>query len=707
MNYQKSRESGRAKWNSYLFDAFSKGDNNNGRSSRNASNGGPVWLEKSLSEARDSEEETMSISVQSVSSSFLRGQNVPVDPFVLAEREEKRRKAMELQQAIKQQLEERENLKKIEREKLYRQERLEEERLSRQMEIERLRLEKEQKAQNEKLENERKKEEAMKRALEKASMEAQIERERKRREKALLQSSLDETISIQKIGEKTEIFIDEIVKNSPIKNEAIERSVTPVMKQPSPQIDLDDDDGETILIGTPIKLKKKNLDNFRKRTFYRRQQNVEESKPTTSDEEISTPKTTRSVDSNNNEKSQAPPKTLTDLEGIAIVLQTMPLVPFVPISNEMFGGFNQLNNLAFLMAAQNRMNSPNVMLPIISSKENPQTPSEKLDLSQFIMPPNNPSTITFQIQQVPSIDERIKSVPPTPEVVTNSSKVEEVKEVVSVQQAIEEKPMVDNNPIMAPAVPHDGTFTKEETQTHDAFTSTIKEMKIIESDPVQENPKVRILTPKKYRNAAKNGKTVATQTESFLFCEYCTYQHHHHRCSHSIINNEIANITASSNCSSLQPQENISNSEVKPKEKKGSERPKWGVRNPPVKYMKASERDPFYGKQRKKRYLKKTNSECSEKGDEGCTFKECPLVKSSPLLPKRCPKANLESLCSLKTDRFGNVCLLDEPNFIISEAFRRVSTRPEIYASDTESSIELKHRSFFLPRNDFQDIFVD
>lgn len=605
INYQKSRESGRAKWNSYLFDAFSKGDNNpNGRSSRNNTNGGPVWLEKSLSEARDSEEETMSISVQSVSS-FLRGQNVPVDPFVLAEREEKRRKAMELQQAIKQQLEERESIKKMEREKLYQQEKLEEERLARQMEIERLRLEKEQKMQNEKLENERKKEETMRKALEKAAMEAQIEREKKRREKALLQSSLDETISIQKIGEKTEIFLDQeiaknspgnfnkqmvqsspgnfvknsprqMVKNSPVKTVEFERSSTPILKQPSPQPnEIDDEDGETILIGTPIKLKKKNLDNFRKRTFYRRHQQNVESKPTTSDEEISSPKTTRSVDSNNNEKSQNTQKNLTDLEGIAIVLQTMPLVPFVPISNEMFGGFNQLNNLAFLMAAQNRMNSPNQ-----------QTNNEKLDLGQFIMQPNNPSTITFQIQQVPSTDEKIKSVPPTPEAIensNNSNKLEEAKVEPIVPQVNEEKiEKIENNPISTPAIPHDGTFTKEETNTQDAFTSTAKEIKIIENDTVQENSTVKILTPKKYRNLM-NGKSIGTQTESFMFCEYCTYQQRHHRCSHNLLGNENSTITTTSNCSSVQPQENANaannNNVVKPKEKKGSEeRPKWGVR---------------------------------------------------------------------------------------------------------------------------------
>lgn len=723
INYQKTRENGRAKWNSYLFDSYAKGgvaaENTNGRSSTN----GPIWLEKSLSEARDSEEETMSISVQSVSS-FLRGQNVPIDPFVLAEREEKRRKAMELQQAIKMQLEERENMRKFEKEKQYQQERLEEERHAKQMEIERRQLEKEQKIQNEKLENERKREEAMKRALEKAAMDAKIEKDKKRRERSMaLQNSLDETISIQKIGERTEIFIEgcqkEMVRATPVKNLEIQRALSPVKN--TQNIENDEDDGETILIGTPIKLKKKNLDNFRRKNYHRRPPANEEELKSTSDDEMSTPKTAKSSDSNNNcEKLplQNPPKSFSDLEGIAFVLQTMPLVPFVPITNEMFGGFNQLNNLAFLMA-QNRLNSPNVMLPIISPRDNPQTPNEKLDLSQFIIPPNNPSTITLQIQQVPPppslTDDRIKSVPSTPNSMMinngeNYNKIVEGNSLIAQQVVNDNLSSQQTRDILSThIVPHDGTFTKEETQTHhDAFTSTTKEIKIIENEDVEQE--IKILTPKKYRNAARSCKSIGTQTESFLFCEYCSFQHQQHKCSHSIINSELAAVSTanntSSNCTSVQSPENM-----KPRDKKiAEERPKWGVRNPPVKYLKASERDPFYnhGKGRKKRSLKKAVSEC-EKSDDGCGFKDCPLIKNSPLLPKRCPKSNLESLCSnllpIKTDRFGNVCLVDESNFIMKEAYRRVKARSEMYASDTESSIDIKHKSFFSRRNDFVDVF--
>lgn len=729
-----------------------------------------MWLEKSLSEARDSEEETMSISVQSVSSSFIRGQNVPIDPFTIAEREVKRRKAMELQQAIKEQLEERDNLKKLERERQWQQEKLEEDRLARQMDIEKRRLEKERQMQNEKLENERKKEEVMRKALEKAAIEAQKERERKRKDRALaLQSSLDETISIQKIGERTEIYIEgcqkplsssmlEATKDIPEKRESEIEPVNEKNKNISPvkysnnnntktdtsdnsdntyqeneeekddNGDDDDDDGETVLIGTPIKLKKKNLENFRRKFHKRQQQKVDELK--TSDEEISTPKTIKSTDSNvtekNSEKTAATMKTISDLEGIAFVMQTMPIVPtFVhPLNtNEMFG-FNQLSSLAFLMAAQNRLNSPNVMLPIIS-RDISSTPSanEKLDLSQFIIPSSNPSTITLQFQQVdnnfmrqnvaaPIDDDKIKSVPPTPDL---QQQQQQSVPHSPPQKDIDES--VEKFKIVTPStIPHDGTFTKEDCTQADAVTSTENGEQYCSN-----NNEIKILTPKKYRTIPKmdkHARTVSTQTESFLFCEYCSYQHHqhshHHGCSHSIM--DESNITASSDSNNNNNNKDAQPEIIsKPKEKQNptETRPKWGVRNPPRPYLKASERDPFYGRTRKKRYLKKAASESEKNDEDSCSFKECPLIKS-PLLSKRSNKQqqNRENLCSnllpIKTDRFGRVCLVDEQNFIMKEAIKRYNHRSD-YASDTESSsTDVKHKSFFLPRaNDFKDIFVD
>lgn len=68
---------------------------------------------------------------------YLRGQNIPVDEAILQERETKRLKALELQNAIKKQLEEKDRQRKEERERRLREERLEEERIKREREKER------------------------------------------------------------------------------------------------------------------------------------------------------------------------------------------------------------------------------------------------------------------------------------------------------------------------------------------------------------------------------------------------------------------------------------------------------------------------------------------------------------------------------------------------------------------------------------------
>lgn len=655
-NYQRN---GRAKWNSYLhsFDAFSK---DNGRSSKT----GPNWLEKSLGENRDSDDdaETMSISMRSVSS-FLRGQNVPVDPQILAEREAKRRKAMELQQAIKQQLQERENLKRIEREKQLQTEKLEEERIARQMERERKRLEYEQNLQYEKIEAERKKEETMRKALEKAAVEAQKEKERKRREKVAMQVAIDETISVQKIGERTEISIIEKPTNETFDvvehNDENDEEIAQIENETNTEND--EDDGETVLIGTPIKLRKKNLVDYRKK-FAKRQQRVEEK--LTSDEEVpATP-----IKSTTPQTPPEKPKIFSDMaDNLALLLQSLPLLPVVPISHDFFGLNNQLNNLALLMSAQNHHN-------------------------QFLKPPCSPQTITLQIQQVemkspvPTVEEeKIPSIPSTPAV-----------KLMMKSETFDKQPEPEVECKTSPPLPHEGTFTinKESTESQvDASTSTV------------EDRVVKFLTPQKYRNEYKSLEslqTIGTQTESFLFCEYCSYHHQ-----------------KQSQCSQA---EDTDGSQLDSSEKKlmkhamMDNRPKWGARNPPVKYLKASERDPWHGKNRKRRYLKKAMSE-SEKSEDaastsGCLLKECPLLKSP--MPSQKSQVNRENVCrnlvplKYQFDRNGRICV-DQQKFMANEAFRRVGASYKSETnSDAESSvIDIKHRSFFPRGKDFQDIFVD
>ncbi|KAK4876795.1 hypothetical protein RN001_009301 [Aquatica leii] len=119
---------------------------------------------------------------------YIRGQNNPIDPLELAERERKRQLARAHQEAIKQQLEERENKRRLERERRIREEREEELRIEREQELERKRREHENRIFIEKQERERKRKEALEEAIQLAEKEAQ---EQKRKQKMLKQINLN------------------------------------------------------------------------------------------------------------------------------------------------------------------------------------------------------------------------------------------------------------------------------------------------------------------------------------------------------------------------------------------------------------------------------------------------------------------------------------------------------------------------------------
>ncbi|XP_014476393.1 PREDICTED: putative uncharacterized protein DDB_G0271982 isoform X2 [Dinoponera quadriceps] len=117
---------------------------------------------------------------------YLRGQNIPVDADILQEREARRQKALELQNAIKQQLEEKDRQRKEEKERRMREERLEDERIKREREREKERFEEEQRRVREKEAAKLKKAQAMREVLETAERLAQEEKRsrRKREEQA-------------------------------------------------------------------------------------------------------------------------------------------------------------------------------------------------------------------------------------------------------------------------------------------------------------------------------------------------------------------------------------------------------------------------------------------------------------------------------------------------------------------------------------------
>lgn len=175
----------------------------------------------------------------------------------MAERTSKRLKALEFQNAIKEQLKEREAIRRLEQERILLEERRQEDRVRKQMEAEQLRVEAEQRRQQDKIESELKKQQAMKQAIEKARQEAELEKARRRREMHLNFESTaterndvnDESIDVPKRADTPEV--------------ANENGRFDAVGTPSPTMDIGGerlfDDGEKILIGTPIKMRKKTI----------------------------------------------------------------------------------------------------------------------------------------------------------------------------------------------------------------------------------------------------------------------------------------------------------------------------------------------------------------------------------------------------------------------------------------------------------------
>ncbi|KAK0162252.1 hypothetical protein PV327_008604 [Microctonus hyperodae] len=163
----------------------------------NANNDPPPlsWLERGLSrldhssqvlvinhDSASSPDSSTTSSTNSDSKTYLRGQNIPVDAQILIERETRRQKALELQNAIKQQLLEKDKKRKEEREQKIREELEEEERIKRERDAEKQRFEEEQRRLREKEEAKLKKEEAMREILETAERIAK-EKKRQRRQR--------------------------------------------------------------------------------------------------------------------------------------------------------------------------------------------------------------------------------------------------------------------------------------------------------------------------------------------------------------------------------------------------------------------------------------------------------------------------------------------------------------------------------------------
>lgn len=187
------------------------------------------------------------------------------------------------------------------------EERQHEENLRQQIESSEQRIEEEQRKMREKLEREQRKQEMMRIAIEKARQEAEMERKKKR--SACVSTGYESDYQ----DERTPV--DQENKN--VETESSPRS--PILSKSDANEDADD--GEKILIGTPIKMRKKTLNKTYKI-------------PVSAKREVSV----------QSEKEQVTTATDTNVDGIALVLQSLP--PIMPIlSNDIINLNQNINNL--------------------------------------------------------------------------------------------------------------------------------------------------------------------------------------------------------------------------------------------------------------------------------------------------------------------------------------------------------------------------
>lgn len=617
----------RAKWN--LYDPFYKD-----LAAKNLSDG-PGWLERSVKDC-----ETESID----SFSFVRGQNAPLDPSVLAAREVKRKKALELQDAIKQQLEEREMIKKIEREKQLMEERIEEQRLLKQLQEEQERLEIEQEIQRTRQENELKKQEIMRKAIEKAALEAKAEKDKRRGRHSMRSPSPSLQINYETVLQEPEkqhrhLSLEEKPKSSS-HAEANRSDIDP--------------DGEKILIGTPIKMKKKHLKHVRKPN-----QNLTETTEESTEDESSSVLTV-------NTKKKPENKEATDIDGISLQVQSLiPVVP-MPFANNFFGITPQGNfsNVQLLMIAQ-----PN---PMLATQPNPMLAAQP-----------NP----FAMYQNYGIA-NINPMSPQPSEISQASFMTKKEATPAPNNAIEEQYRPDSSSSEflnkdAPPVPHDRTFTKEilprETKL-DVATSTNDDLQSI--DTIVE---YQIKTPVKFQEQFYRKPTVEIGIQTEFDCDFCQHKFSHERTRvmcHSSINhkNERQKYLYENGRTEEETTMTTTTTTIVKKEKKFDsiqDRPKWGVRIPKVQYQKASEKDPFYQRNRRRRYLKTSKSlDHSSKVDESSSSEAPPRTPSSHSFLRNNKKDYYTSrnvcteLLPIKTDGNGKVYFIREKSFIVNEQMR-------------------------------------
>lgn len=630
----------RAKWN--IFDSSY-------RDVRQKQDG-PLWLDKNQ---REYDDESMDSSF-----SYLRGQNIPIDPVAFAEREIKRKKALELQNAIKEQLREKERMKQLARQKILEEEQAEEERLMRQFHEEQQRIEEEQKLTRTKQEIERKKEEVMKQAIEKAMIQAKLDKENRRRSRLDSGTKMNRTYDFSEvIPLNNDTHLDDNQKLEPEKSNSNINVLNHTAEKPS---------DEVILIGTPIKMKKKDLKK-------RNQQNFNENDQTEESEE----------DSSTVSSKRTSVKQSSEVDGRTLPVQS--IIPIMPVQfANNFLGFTptaSIGNIQFVMIAQpsHMMGPPsgfNNTHPEIENEEkqnnNPNFTNDCND-NKAISLKNN---IQEGQNDEKKINEQLCKLCDKYHVCGNGQKQNQA----AIKDNNESNELI-NTTNDIPNLPHDRTFTKEilpQNAKLDVATSTIEDLNLIDDN--YDNYSIstttsKIISAKIYKDLSEIG----IQTD-FNGCKYCSQQdiRHIQHCSSSVVTRkEHQRYMIQRTRSEEETTTTTTTTTVVKKEKKLAslhDRPKWGVRVPTVQYLKQSERDPFYQRNRRRRFTRKLSEMINKRENDESSSSEAPSQSPTKKLSNRKKSYSSRNICTellpIKTDKNGKVYFVREKGFIINELLR-------------------------------------
>lgn len=509
----------------------------------------------------------------------------------MAERATKRLRALEFQNAIKEQLAERENKRNRERELRQVEERRQAELQKIQLEADRKQSELEQRKLREKMVNEMKRQEQMRAALEKAAWEAQLEKEKRKHDRGLV-SVLDGSSDDYEC--RLHSRLDTAGSDHGVNDEKPKGPKSPTIScGDGTEADPSDSDGEQILIGTPIKLKKKQLGR----------NPVAKKIPDEASQIIF-------IDCQQAPNYKFPTSDLSG--GLALVLESIS-----PISTLTL--FPKDNNVQFSVMLAHKKDNPMPPVQLIEPVVQPEVAlkeEKSVDTkAQSVSGKTSPKLVGDKndSQQCAVCGEIPKGV--------NTAKETKILEELPKEEPVEKK-------FVLTTLPHGATFTKESNEGNqiDGFKSNDV------STQTEDDPSESIV------ESAKMVKSVSTNTapSNVEPVSDVSVKHDDDDIEKETLTTTTTTMTRTTTVIRSKSKENNHVNSMSRLSAKIEERPKWGVNRPTLQYVKASERDPSsLLRNRWKRYEKRSQSElpissqqlrCSSSDDKSAPEK--PAAKS-------------------------------------------------------------------------------